>query len=375
LEDAVRELRKAGKKVPQELGNELVSRKPEKYSYENGVFKILRKERAEQHNEAIIAKQKELSDFATEKQIAGINLFAPKLSNGIYGLVWRHAGKEKTLMTRCGIYSPEVVLFDVLSGFAVVRVHGNFGTKLYVVDCEKGEVVKSLAGGFASVSYVAQTHELFGYEKIGAMSMLHIRGKNHKWTRESSAAPDSALAINALAKLNETVIIKPNGMCAAYSLVALPVELKAVVQPTEYKKESDTNQSDVTNLNVTIKSTESAPGIFYNDVFVNGQRIIQSHYNTSFKIFMNGKILGVRGRKGNEMAPMEPWKWRLFDTKLDEQIFKSTDAYVVAISEENYGIKLRFDDGKFVVLMTRQFKSASKKAFNLENVKKHLYGR
>ena len=75
------------------------------------------------------------------------------------------------------------------------------------------------------------------------------------------------------------------------------------------------------------------------------------------------------------MAPMEPWQWRLFDTKLDEQVFKSTDAYVVAISEENYGIKLRFDDGKFVVLMTRQFKSASKKAFNLENVKKHLYGR
>ncbi len=153
------------------------------------------------------------------------------------------------------------------------------------------------------------------------------------------------------------------------------MELKAVVQPTEYKKESDTNQSDVTNLNVTIKSTESAPGIFYNDVFVNGQRIIQSHYNTSFKIFMNGKILGVRGRKGNEMAPMEPWKWRLFDTKLDEQMFKSTDAYVVAISEENYGIKLRFNNGRFTTLMSRQYQDASTKVFDLKHVKENLYGR
>ncbi len=399
LENLLKKYNAAGEQPPVDLMTALAVKAPEKYFYENGEFKNLHKERAERRikkknrdkiiqpasqpkklfkkpDDTIIAKQKELAGFATEKQIAGVHLFAPKLPSGAYELVWRHGVKEKKLMIRCGIYSPEVVLFDVLSGFAVVRVHGNFGTKLYVIDCENSEVIKSLAGGFARVSYIAKNHELFGYEKIDARSMLRIWCKNHTWTRESVDAPYSAVAINALAKLTETVIIKPNGMCATYPLAALPAQLDKAVPATEYKKEARANQtSDVTDLNVTIKSTESASGIFYNDVYVNGQRIIQSHYNTSFKVFMNGKILGVRGRDGNEMAPMGPWQWRLFDTNLDEQDFKSTSAYIDGISEESYGIKLRFSNGHFTTLMSQQYENASNKLFRLSNVKKHLYGR
>lgn len=292
-----------------------------------------------------------------KKEFVGFNvpLFSSITDANKYGLFFFDGENNFNLLR--GANAPyELCLVDEQTGFAVVRKkQDGFSNILYVIDLKKAKILTESKAGLKTVSYVSNTHDLFlsgensrlytvvsrfneikkvvslpfAAETIKADALkkfTSIIGKDgHEFTCPLIQISDkvdiekmnrlikSLLEVNCQSKgaaididnkeekIKEEIPVKPQKqdsekLAAAVDSVSVPIEYKKVV--------------------VTIKNRKIIPDGFYNDVYVNGERLLKGHINTKVELFCDDTILAIHGIVENDANyPAKPM-WLIYDTNL-----------------------------------------------------------
>ena len=140
---------------------------------------------------------------------------------------------------------------------------------------------------------------------------------------------------------NATVIIP-----SAHTVEALP------------KTEKETYQKiivEIKPIKMTLEGT-------YNDVFVNGRKILKNHINTEVQLFCEDTILGIHGIiSGNKYYPESPI-WLIYDTNIQQRppeqknIITKHNILVKKIYNYPEEIRLELDNRAIVILKNEKMK-------------------
>ncbi len=77
-------------------------------------------------------------------------------------------------------------------------------------------------------------------------------------------------------------------------------------------------QPEENSLVVSVRAAAKRPG--YNNIYVNGNRILAHHKNTEIKIMFDGALLGVRGIFSSDYNFPDAPVWQVYDTQLQPKI-------------------------------------------------------
>ena len=140
---------------------------------------------------------------------------------------------------------------------------------------------------------------------------------------------------------NATVIIP-----SAHTVEALP------------KTEKEPYQKIIVEIKPIKMTLEGA----YNDVFINGRKILKNHINTEVQIFCEDTILGIHGIiSGNKYYPESPI-WLIYDTNIQQRppeqknIITKHNILVKKIYNYPEEIRLELDNRAIVILKNEKMK-------------------
>ena len=140
---------------------------------------------------------------------------------------------------------------------------------------------------------------------------------------------------------NATVIIP-----SAHTVEALP------------KTEKEPYQKIIVEIKPIKMTLEGA----YNDVFINGRKILKNHINTEVQLFCEDTILGIHGIiSGNKYYPESPI-WLIYDTNIQQRppeqknIITKHNILVKKIYNYPEEIRLELDNRAIVILKNEKMK-------------------
>ena len=117
-----------------------------------------------------------------------------------------------------------------------------------------------------------------------------------------------------------------------------------------------------TQLSVTLKPVKETLDGIYNDVYVNGTRILRNHVDTEIKTFLDGTILGIHGIVTTDAnLPQRPI-WMIFDTNLTankwigKDKFSGYSVYVSKLSEHPDMLRLYASNRVQILLDFEKYK-------------------
>ncbi|MDE6477642.1 MAG: hypothetical protein K2L94_00150 [Alphaproteobacteria bacterium] len=160
---------------------------------------------------------------------------------------------------------------------------------------------------FAGYDMVSRT---FGHKKSGPIAAKSMPKPSAQSTFVTHAAPATGGAADkqptvavAAGKKSETPVIAP----------VRPVVPERVAAKTPV---ASPRSPKITELSVTLKPVKMTLDSVYNDVYVNGKRILHNHVDTELHTFLGGAILAVRGIvTDNPRLPQRPM-WMIYGTDL-----------------------------------------------------------
>jgi len=150
--------------------------------------------------------------------------------------------------------------------------------------------------------------------------------------------------------------------------------------------EAEPKQPDILNSNMIIDTTgpeihvhvqhlQSAPdGTTYNDIYVNGQKILHNHANTNIKLLCDDTVLAIGGNITNNNNFPARRIWMIYDTNMKSRVPMQrqsfSDYYIHAkgITLTPDFVKLELSNRITVLLETERMKKiAGLRRFKLEN--------
>ena len=134
--------------------------------------------------------------------------------------------------------------------------------------------------------------------------------------------------------------------------------------------EAEPEQPDILNSNMIIDTT----GTTYNDIYVNGQKILHNHANTNIKLLCDDTVLAIGGNITNNNNFPARRIWMIYDTNMKSRVPMQrqsfSDYYIHAkgITLTPDFVKLELSNKITVLLETERMKKiAGLRRFKLEN--------
>lgn len=319
-----------------------------------------------------------------KQDIAKFPLYSKKTINGNYCLVFDDGTTTKNILTASK--TPyELYMLDTQTKTAVIRKKSSTQNHvLYLINYATGKIFSDIPTGVESVSYIATTHDL--YTKKSKNSSRH-----YLYFPSNGVATTHVISLPLGAKTlrpNETIIIDHTGQESKHSLLTLTPDIKEtnilkhiITHPTNTDAAVDTTPkqdtttqktksapiriTDISHGNTTghirtpvdnnelvikIEPIKTTLNGTYNNVYVNGKKILSNHFDTDVKLMFGGTLLAIHGIvTDNPSLPQKPI-WQIYDTKLHSRIsnikqkFSGYNVHATNIRETSDGLRIELSN-------------------------------
>lgn len=345
-------------------------------------------------------------------------LYSVPTINGNYALHFNNGKTDKTLL-KAASQPFEVCLINKKSHLAIIRkIYNTKKFALYVINYKKGELIQQTKPGVAIISYSPTTHELYTKQHRDIPSQVHCIHPDTAVSRPLML-PSELPKIMAAQIKKETILIEENGNVSAHPLLTLgnydendaqnetinqiltlaheriiKFEQKQVqITKTEIKQpepqdkapvtatpkktiEEPDQQRKITTIPVYIEHVKSNLMGAYNNVYLNGKKILSNHFDTKIKLLLNDTLLGIHGIvTDNPDLPQTPI-WMIYDTCMQSRIgkhmqkFSGYQVYAKNIIETNDGLRMDLSNRCTTILKRdRITKLAANKRFTIATEK------
>lgn len=297
-----------------------------------------------------------------------VPLYSSTAGNKKFSLFFDNGVSRNRILSRAG--EPyELCLFDMKTNYAVVRKICDGGqSRLYVIDCASGNIVPETKTGVSYVCWLNGSHDLFALQKTDSLrSGWHLMG--HGRIARPVVIPAHTKMIRAGAIGNETILLDAGGVAHIGDMVYLSDLSGATNQNDTIKKilvkpvapemplpeimapapESVATQSVATNapaattpgadtlLRITVKPVRTTLQGTYNNIMVNGRKILSNHFDSEIRLFSNNEILAIRGIVTDDKSLPETIQWRVYYADLTsavpsvKQSYSSYNAHACAV--------------------------------------------
>ena len=303
----------------------------------------------------------------------------------------------------------DLCLLDTKMHIAIVRKPIALNKNLlFIIDYVRGTVIPESKTGLESVSYNATAHEFITTPKKYNTVHHWVLSPSHNTTK-TMFIPSQYPSILANAAHKQTIIIDDNGITTTHPNMQLPQqdchdtlnrELQKILSsrpepqkvvpqtqqtpPTTTIKTSKPNvdeQSGVDNtatttLTVTVKPIKTTLDGTYNNVFINGEKILSNHLNTRIDLLYDNRLLAIHGIvTDNPNMPQIP-TWQVYDTQLQSKIpthkqkYNNYSIYSTHIHTTAEGMHIRMSNrAVYYIKAQRIIQESGKKRFILDNQK------
>ena len=296
--------------IPDGLSAELENRFP---NYKIGKRTLLNTKKTDNN----IIYQKRLKNLV-------LPLFSISNKNGKYDLFFENDDK-KIYLLKSSTTPYDLCLINENDKIVIVRKGLNNGSySFYAINIEHGTVVYDYKNGSNFIYYSAETHEIFSSrtENGGNTSI-----SKHITTKKNSDIP------SYMKKMHVNNVKKT---------IYLSEDNKEIHCPLITIENIQNNKSNIIKLSVQIKQNSN----YYNDIFVNEEKILSNHKNTKFKLFAEETLLAIHGTlTDNDLYPATP-QWLVYDTQLNQRasnipdFFTKKPAQIENVTETNKSVIL-----------------------------------
>ena len=248
-------------------------------------------------------------------------------------------------------------LVDAESGLAVVRKFVNQQEAcLLIVNLNDGKIVPEVKNGVDVVYVDTANHSLYAMQdKYTSTSYWALSAKSEP--SQVMIVPGDAFSIAADTIRPATILVDANGQTEKLDSVVLDktndeLAKKLAVLFEQNKKEMVSEDGemplpDEKDLVVLVKPVKTTLDGTYNNVFVNGFRLLKNHLNTDVDILFDGTLLAVHGVMSESSEyPAQP-VWQLYDADLRSRVplhkqkFNNYNIYAKSLRTD--GNQLRMD--------------------------------
>ena len=296
--------------IPDGLSAELENRFP---NYKIGKRTLLNTKKTDNN----IIYQKRLKNLV-------LPLFSISNKNRKYDLFFENDDK-KIYLLKSSTTPYDLCLINENDKIVIVRKGLNNGSySFYAINIEHGTVVYDYKNGSNFIYYSAETHEIFSSrtENGGNTSI-----SKHITTKKNSDIP------SYMKKMHVNNVKKT---------IYLSEDNKEIHCPLITIENIQNNKSNIIKLSVQIKQNSN----YYNDIFVNEEKILSNHKNTKFKLFAEETLLAIHGTlTDNDLYPATP-QWLVYDTQLNQRasnipdFFTKKPARIENVTETNKNVIL-----------------------------------
>ncbi len=333
-----------------------------------------------------------------------VPLFSIRTEGNKYSLYFSNGIKTSNVL-KMSKTPYELLMFDELLKMAVVRKKTESSSSLlYLVNLKTGSVYSALKLGAKVIRYIPKTHELF---LAGDNSRLYTVLSHNADVKKIINVPIGAELLKAESIRKYTSIIDKDGKEMTLPLIEIgdesfmqkynhlidsllgnserkiiavrkqPQPEEQISQISEIKepiiervKEKEDKSIAYDNMLVTLKHVKTTLEGVYNDVWINGRKVLSNHINTTLKTFGGGVILGVHGIVTDDKRfPLKPI-WMVYDTSLKLRVPDRKQAYsdynIQVMNVLDCGNKIRLDlsnKSNLFLDMDRVIKNAVGKRF------------
>ncbi len=330
--------------------------------------------------------------------VAKFPLYSKKTTGGNYCLVFDNGDTTKNILTASKI-PYEIYMLDTLTQTAVIRKKTKkHNHELYLINYTTGEIFSEIPHGVECVSYIATTHDLYAKKsKDSSRHYIHFPS-NGVATSHVLALP---LGTKAL-RTNETIIIDIMGNETTHQLLVLNPDIKAdkvlkhitnqtthtaitveqnitpdataqktksaPIRITDISQGTTTptqNKAPTSNLIVKIDPVKTTLSGTYNNVYINGKKILSNHFDTDVKLMFDGTLLAIHGIvTDNPSLPQKPI-WQIYDTTLHSRVanikqkFSGYNIHAINIHEIPDGLRIELSNRATAILKAERIKKES----------------
>lgn len=335
-----------------------------------------------------IAVTQAIQSKNTQKNII-LPLYSKLTNSGKYCLVFDNGKETKNLLT-AAVEPYEVCMIDTKTKTAIIRKKTKKQNHpLFLVDYSTGTIHPEFMLGFERADYDTQTHDIYvKKDRKKSRHFLHISA-NSQYVRHVLNSPKTAQQLSN----NGTIIIDENGHESTHPLLILgpiskqELQNKIIKQIIPKTKDVTTTQAPVTEQKTsttpdektrypantlivqvhTVKATLNGP---YNNIYVNGKKILSNHIGTEIKLMFNDTLLAIHGIvTDNPNLPQIP-TWQIYDTNLRSRIsngkqkFSGYNIHSKQISEIPDGLRIELSNRSTAIIKAeRIIKEAGQKKF------------
>lgn len=251
-------------------------------------------------------------------------LFSISNRNGKYDLFFENDDK-KICILKSSTTPYDLCLIDENNKIVIVRKGVNNNSySFYAINIEHGNVISDYKRGSKFIYYSAETHEVFSSEKEN--------GDN------------TQISINITTKKNSDIpaYLKTMQVNNIKKTIYLSEDNKEIHCPLVTIENIQNNKPNIIKLSVQIKQNSN----YYNDIFVNGEKILSNHKGTKIKLFAEETLLAIHGTlTDNDLYPATP-QWLVYDTQLNQRasnipdFFTKKPARIENVTETNKNVIL-----------------------------------
>ncbi len=262
-------------------------------------------------------------------------------------------GKTNEKLLIGGAQPYEVCLINTKTKLAVIRKTID-STKfaLHIIDYTTGEFIPESKSGAAIISYDTLTNNMH-IKKYRDSAQPIWRISTDKSAIKTISIPTDHTKIMANQIKRETVLIDDIGNVSVHPLLVLdscdnneaqnatiekmlseaPERLIKSATSTKKttiisgQKNDKKPQSNFNEIPVYVEHIKSNLMGTYNNVYINGQKVLTNHFGTRIKLLQDGALLGVYGIvTNNSELPQSPI-WMIYDTSIRSRITLGTQKF------------------------------------------------
>jgi len=340
-------------------------------------------------------------------------LYSIPTNYGNYALHFNNKKVDNSLLV--GATKPyEVCLIDTKTNLAVIRKTIN-PTKflLFVINYKTGKILADVKNGVSIISYNPQTHELYARKHRDApMPKWHISA--NKIVTKVINTPSNLPQIIAGQIKKETILVKDDGHISINPLLKLgnydtndaqnlaflkilenptaetiptpPPAIEPHVTPNKIRHDHIQNLQRSHSTHAVKKETSEIPVYVeyvksdlhgtYNNVYINGKKVLSNHFDTQLELLIDGTLLGIHGIVTDDKNLPQSPIWLIYDTSAHLRIsqhmqkFSGYQVHAKKISERPDGLRMDLSNRSTATLKRdRILKEANNKRFIIKHEK------
>lgn len=325
-------------------------------------------------------------------------IYSVKTASNNYTLNFNNGMTNENLLIG-GAQPYEVCLINTKTKLAVIRKTIDTAKfALYIIDYTTGKIIPETKSGTAIISYDTLTDDMYA-KKHRDIQQPIWRISADKSATTTISIPTNHTKIMAGQIKKETVLIDTDGNISIHPLLILDninnngtqnakitkmlsdaaecrITQKSETLVTSKEKENKsqpTKQTKINEIPVYIEHIKSNLLGAYNNVYLNGKKILSNHFDTKVKILQDGALLGIHGIvTDNPELPQSPI-WMIYDTELhsrvnlQSQTFSGYKVHAKKIIEMPEGLRIDLSNRSIAILKRERIMAmAQNKRFVLQ---------